>query len=107
MYPRTKDFTLQSSIDDTSCLATSADGQKWRITALSPASEADQRRFTFERLASTSDKADSEPVEAFRRCSVVTHVGRRGSSHDYGRKLSVGHFSSGMTGVRLPLSSIS
>lgn len=51
----------------------------------------------------------------FRRCSVNpgdNASGRRMSraskgSVDYGRRLSVGHFSSGLSGMMLPLSPVS
>jgi hypothetical protein len=49
---------------------------------------------------------DEEIVEAFRRCSVVVpqtpgHA-RRTSSAEVGRRLSVGHYSSGLSGFMLP-----
>lgn len=70
-----------------------------------PSPDSEIRRFTFERV-----KEDEEVKEVYRRCSVVvppvTGMGhtRRASSHDFGRRLSVGHYSSGMSGFRLPYS---
>jgi hypothetical protein len=45
-------------------------------------------------------------VELFKNCivKVGAPVMRRDSSVDFGRKLSVGHFSSGLAGRMLPLS---
>jgi len=64
-----------------------------------------------------SDGDNGEPLEIFRRCSVNPGDGVSGrrmsrasggkGSVDYGRRLSVGHFSSGLTGNMLPLSPVS
>lgn len=70
--------------------------------------DSELQRFTFERV----EGEDGEQVkEAFRRCSVVVPSqvqvigqGRRQSSADLGRRLSVGHFSSGLSGFKLPYS---
>lgn len=71
-------------------------------------------RYTLERLSSEGETG--EPLEVFRRCSVSAGdgvSGRRmsragkGGSVDYGRRLSVGHFSSGLGGGFLPTSPVS
>ncbi|KAF2435557.1 hypothetical protein EJ08DRAFT_645844 [Tothia fuscella] len=94
LYPRTKSFTYTSKISPSACLASTPDHQEWRIT-----SSVD--RFTFERL-----NGEGETVETFKNCAVRigSPVLRRGSSADYGRRLSIGHFSFGISGMRLPSS---
>lgn len=112
LYPRTRTFTYVSSLSPTVCHATCDQHNLWRITVLEPEAE-EKPRYTLERLG--SDGEGSEPLEVFRRCSVNPGdnvSGRRMSrtskgSVDYGRRLSVGHFSSGLSGMMLPLSPVS
>lgn len=118
LYPRTRTFTYTSSLSPTVCHATCDQHNLWRITVLEPelselGGQQEKPRYTLERLG--SDGEGSEPLEVFRRCSVNPGdnvSGRRMSraskgSVDYGRRLSVGHFSSGLSGMMLPLSPIS
>ena len=103
LYPRTKTFTLASPINSSSCIATCENDQRWRISSLPPSPDSEIRRFTFERV-----EEDDQVKEAFKRCSVIvpqTPVpSRRGTSVDLGRRLSVGHYSGGLTGFKLPYS---
>jgi hypothetical protein len=108
LYPRTKTFSYLSSLTADSCLANCSDGETWRITQVSdPASidiNAENIRFTFEHLSST--EADATPLAVYKNCAVkLGYMTRRESSADFGRRLSVGHFSSGLAGFRLPVSS--
>lgn len=119
LYPRTRTFTYISSLSPTVCNATCDQHNLWRITILEPeisdlGGASEKPRYTLERLG--SDGEESEPLEVFRRCSVSagdTVSGRRmsragkGGSVDYGRRLSVGHFSSGLGGGFLPMSPVS
>jgi hypothetical protein len=104
LYPRTKIFTFASSIDDASCVATCEDSQTWRISAVPSFPGADTKRYDFERMSSEAGETDTVK-ETFRSCSVAVpqHSGRQ-LSHDYARKLSVGHYSSGLSGFKLPFS---
>ena len=118
LYPRTRTFTYVSSLSPTVCHATCDQHNLWRITVLEPelselGGQQEKPRYTLERLG--SDGEGSEPLEIFRRCSVNPGdnvSGRRMSraskgSVDYGRRLSLGHFSSGLSGMMLPLSPVS
>ncbi|TID26673.1 hypothetical protein E6O75_ATG01166 [Venturia nashicola] len=112
LYPRTRTFTYVSSLSPTTCNATCDQQNHWRITVLEPETSdlggaVEKPKYTLERLSSD----DSEPLEVFKRCSVSTEDGMsgrrmsragKGGSVDYGRRLSVGHFSSGLGGGFLP-----
>jgi hypothetical protein len=71
-----------------------------------PSPDSEIIRFTFERM-SPEESEKQTAKEIFRRCSVAVpppQQSRRMSSHDYGRRLSVGHYSSGLSGFKLPYS---
>jgi hypothetical protein len=106
LYPRTKTFTYLSTITPESCLATDSDSQAWRITQTSSQgsnkTSPETTRITFEQLLS-----DGTPSVVYKNCIVqLEFITRRGSSADFGRKLSVGHFSSGLAGFMLPISPV-
>jgi len=107
LYPRTKTFSYLSSLTTNSCLAKCSDGETWRITQVSSevpkGASVEELRFTFEHLP--SEEADAAPLVVYKNCAVKPgYITRRGSSADFGRRLSVGHFSSGLSGFMLPIS---
>jgi hypothetical protein len=107
LYPRTKTFSYLSSLTTTSCLAKCSDGETWRITQVSSeafeGASVEELRFTFEHLP--SEEADAAPLAVYKNCAVKPgYITRRGTSADFGRRLSVGHFSSGLSGFMLPIS---
>ncbi|KIW08685.1 uncharacterized protein PV09_00635 [Verruconis gallopava] len=102
LYPRTKTFTYSSEIDESNCIAKCENGETWRISAVPSSPDSETPRFTFERMDGDKDAVK----ESFRRCSVAIPPAstspRRQSSGEYGRRLSVGHYSSGLSGFKLP-----